>query len=376
MLPNASQIGVRLRHTVGMTRPGPRSPRPAANRPAPQGLSARTPMSFVRAILRAYERQGRDPAGALAAAQIAPEDANRPQARITAAQMEAISGHAMLELDDESLGWSHRRLPWGSYGMLIRASMGAPTLGVALKRWCRHHGLICDNVALRLELQPQGARIVLEEREPLGEWREFCMVSLLRNLHGVACWLIDSRLALQRAEFPYAAPPHADVYPTIFPGPLSFREAEGGPAQARLWLDPSYLALPIRRDEKALRQMLQRALPLTVLPYRRDRLLVRQVRQALLERPEAARNAGELARLLHLSGRTLHRQLREEGTSLQALKDEVRREHACSLLLRGTQPVKQVAAAVGFLNEKSFIRAFKGWTGQTPAAFRALPGSG
>ena len=37
--------------------------------------------------------------------------------------------------------------------------------------------------------------------------------------------------------------------------------------------DARYLALPLVRDEAALRQMLQRALPLTVRQYRRDRLL-------------------------------------------------------------------------------------------------------
>jgi len=120
--------------------------------------------------------------------------------------------------------------------------------------------------------------------------------------------------------------------------------------------------------------MLQRALPLTVLPYRRDRLLVAQARQVLLARPEAVRNAAELARVLNLSVRSLHRQLQSEGTSLQALKDEVRRDRALDLLQRSRQPLKQVAAAVGFLNEKSFIRAFKGWTGQTPSAWRARAG--
>ncbi|MEI7704971.1 MAG: helix-turn-helix domain-containing protein, partial [Deltaproteobacteria bacterium] len=34
------------------------------------------------------------------------------------------------------------------------------------------------------------------------------------------------------------------------------------------------------------------------------------------------------------------------------------------------RPVKQVAAAVGYRNEKSFSRAFRGWTGLSPAAAR------
>ncbi len=352
-----------MRHTGEM--------RPSENRPPkPKSPAAKaTPMALVHPILQAYAARHMDPSEALAAAQIRPSTVKNPAARISAEQMERISGHAMRELDDESLGWSRRRLPWGSYGMLIRASLTAPTLGVALKRWCRHHGLICDNLSLHVD--SEGACIVLTEIEPLGALREFCMVSLLRNVHGVACWLIDSRVALRRSDFPYPAPSHADSYPLMFPGPIRFGVGDGGLMQARLWFDPSYLDLPLRRDEKALRQMLQRALPLQVLPYRRDRLLLRQVRQALLGQPQASHNAAALAGMLGLSVRTLHRALREEGTRLQTIKDEVRQERARELLERSQQPIKQIAASVGFRNEKSFIRAFKVWTGQTPALWRA-----
>jgi hypothetical protein len=61
-----------------------------------------------------------------------------------------------------------------------------------------------------------------------------------------------------------------------------------------------------------------------------------------------------------VSPRTLHRQLKEEGATLQGLKDEVRRTRAVELLHRTQRPIKQVAEAAGFENEKSFIRAFRG----------------
>jgi AraC-like DNA-binding protein len=135
-------------------------------------------------------------------------------------------------------------------------------------------------------------------------------------------------------------------------------------------MDARYLDLPMRRDEAAMRQMLQRALPLTVLQYRRDRLLVQRVRQALATHPADTHNAEDLAALLAMSARTLMRQLKEEGASLQALKDEVRQTLAQDLLLRTQRPIKQVASATGFHNEKSFMRAFKTWTGMTPDEFR------
>jgi AraC-like DNA-binding protein len=323
---------------------------------------AATPMAFARAIVGAYLRYGKDAGPALRQAQIAPEQLDRADARITAWQMEMLSGTAMQELDDEALGWFSRRLPWGSYGMLARASISAPTLQLALARWCRHHGLIAPDVTLQLQVVGGAASITITEHGDLGALREFCLVSVLRNIHGLACWLVDSRIALQGAQFPFAAPAHAGAYAVLFSGPTTF---ETGPASIRF--DAQYLNLPLRRDEKALQQMLQHALPLTVLQYRRDRLLVQRVRQTLSSHAQQTHSAEALATVLHVSPRTLHRQLKEEGATL---KDEVRRARAVELLNRTERPIKQVAEAAGFRNEKSFIRAFKGWTGLSPAEFR------
>ena len=333
-----------------------------------RGARAATPMAFVRAILLGYARYGADPAPALRAAQIAPAQLDQPDARITARQMEILAGTAMQELDDEALGWFSRRLPWGSYGMLCRASLTSPDLGVALKRWCRHHRLLTEDAVLGLEASGTVAVLSIAEHRRLGALREFCLVSLLRYAHGFACWAVDSRIPLLEVAFPFEAPPHAAVYPLLFPGPIRF-----GAPRAGFRFDAHYLGLPLRRDERALRLMLQRALPLTVLQYRRDRLLVRRVRELLRGDAERIRTAGDLARHLHLSVRTLHRQLREEGASLQALKDEARRDLAVELLLRTDRSVKQVARAAGFESEKSFARAFRAWTGRTPVEVRRGP---
>jgi AraC-like DNA-binding protein len=151
----------------------------------------------------------------------------------------------------------------------------------------------------------------------------------------------------------------------MFPGPVRFA-AE----QARLRVAAPYLSLPPRRDERALRTMLQRALPLTVRQYRRDRLLASRVRALMTARPGDGHTAHAVAGALNLSVRTLHRQLEDEGVSLQALKDAVRREQAIDKLCRTTLPIKQVALATGFASEKTFARAFRQWTGESPSEYR------
>lgn len=308
------------------------------------------------------------PRNALAHAQIDPELLTKTDAHITALQMERISDAAMRELDDEALGWFSRPLPWGSYGMLARASNSSPHLGLALSRWCRHHGLLMPDVLLELSQESGIARIALresQERPAFDALREFCHVSLLRNALGLACWWVDSRIPLLAAEFAFDAPAHDSAYAVLFSGPVRFAAA-----RTSIAFDARYLALPLCRDENALQAMLQHALPLTVLPYRRDRLLVPRVRQMLLSEPLSTHNASDLAAQLNLSPRTLHRQLKDEGASLQALKDAARRDIATDLLQRSGRPIKQVALAAGFQNEKSFIRAFKGWTGQPPGEWR------
>ena len=325
-------------------------------------------MAFVQSITETYKRYGQNPTEVLKLAQITPSQQAKLSSHITSRQMETLSGAAMQELDDEGLGAFSRKLPWGSYGMLARASLTSPNLGIAVRRWCRHHALLTDDIVLKLTTAGDIAAITVEEKMPGNALKvgEFGLVHVLRNIHGLACWYVDSRIPLQSARFPFGVPPHADAYALMFPAPVLQFNA----ARAEIRFNTRYLALPLRRDEKALQLMLQRALPLTVLQYRRDRLLVQQVRQALGNPAVASHNAQTLAAALNMSPRSLHRQLQEEGASLQQLKDEVRFERAKDLLLRTTKPIKQVAASSGFRNEKSFVRAFGEWVKLSPGKFR------
>ena len=233
---------------------------------------AETPMAFIRAMVEAYTQRGLDPSSALRKAQITPSQLKSTNARVTTLQMEWMSEAAMRELDDEALGWFRRRLPWGSYGMLVRASLTAPNLGVALQRWCRHHKLLTEDIVLTLTQDKGVASLALHEHHPLGRMREFCTVSVLRNALGVACWLSDSRIALSHTELNYPAPAHVDSYRVLFEGPTHF----DAPV-SRLCFDAGYLQLPVRRDEAALQRMLERALLLierNIFVYRSGWLVI------------------------------------------------------------------------------------------------------
>ena len=259
-------------------------------------------MAFVQAVVQAYQQRGLSPASALATAQIAPEAVQHQHARITALQMELLCAHAMRELDDEALGWFSRRLPWGSYGMLARASISSPNLGLAMARWCRHHNLLTDDIALQLHHDGPQARIELRTLRPLGAMQEFCLLSVLRNLHGLASWWVDHPIPLLQARFPFSAPAHAPVYEVLFQAPVVFAAPVTSFSFAADWL-----TIPLVRDEAALTAMLQRALPIQVRPYRPSHNLVQRVRQALAAHAYCGHTAESLAELLHLAPRSCSR---------------------------------------------------------------------
>lgn len=80
---------------------------------------------------------------------------------------------------------------------------------------------------------------------------------------------------------------------------------------------------------------------------------------------------GDLAAALGVEERTLQRQLREHGTSFEALRDEARRQIADVMLRQGRKSVTDLALMLGFSDATSFTRSCKRWFGATPTQIRA-----
>ena len=78
----------------------------------------------------------------------------------------------------------------------------------------------------------------------------------------------------------------------------------------------------------------------------------------------------ELAQTLSLHRRTLSRRLRAQGTTFQAVLDEVRLEAARQLLQGTRTPIEEIAAALCYADVSAFTRAFRRWTGAAPGEWR------
>ncbi len=96
-----------------------------------------------------------------------------------------------------------------------------------------------------------------------------------------------------------------------------------------------------------------------------------RVRAVLLETlPAGISSVDAVAQRLALSKRSLQRQLADESVGYQELLSEVRHELARHYLSRTDISAGEISWLLGFQESNSFIRAFKSWTGITPAAYR------
>jgi AraC-like DNA-binding protein len=145
----------------------------------------------------------------------------------------------------------------------------------------------------------------------------------------------------------------------------------GGQQQNALAFEGSWLQRPVIRTYVDLRSIL--GLPsLALIPWPSPislKLRVAQLITKTISRHGQAPALGEVASLLGRSYSTLRRQLQQEGTSFQAIKDEWRLQRATELL-RSEKPLADIASILGFESNSVFSRAFKSWTGIAPSIFR------
>ncbi|HND38316.1 MAG TPA: AraC family transcriptional regulator [Accumulibacter sp.] len=322
-------------------------------------------IAFVHGMLAGLRQAGRDPAALLARAQLAPELLGEATARVPVDRYAELYNLTNQELDDEGFALFSLPMRVGTFEFLCRSVITAPTLAEAIARSIRFLRLLLPDLTVGLVSDAEQARLIIEEARPLSVGRIFAFEWLLRLLHGLFSWLVGRNLVLDSVSFPYPRPPHADDYALIYTAQSRFDAPRLAASFAASLLD-----LPVRRDEAALQAFLDGAPGKLTTLYRRDREMVQRVRNVLRESLPGAPSQAAVAHSLHLSPRTLHRRLEEEGSCFQAVKDALLRDLAIDRLEKSSLAIARIAAELGFADTAAFYRAFRRWTGMGPAGYR------
>ena len=330
-------------------------------------------MGFVTGMLAGLAHRHIDQTPLLAASGINIADA---ASRIPVASYAALYNRINRHLDDEGFGLFAQPMRVGSFEFLCRGCLSAPTLAEALHRAARFLHIVLPDLAVSVRRSQGHAELVIAETRKLAEQsddpgRVFAFEWLLRLLHGLSCWLAGRGIALDSVIFPYRKPAHFADYALIFTEDSRFAPTvPGGNGTLVAAFNANLLDLPVRRDEAALTAFLDGAPGKITTLYRRDRDMVIRVRDLLRVALPAPLGLEEIAARLHLSPRTLHRRLEEEGSSYRAIKDALRRDMALARLTKTEDSIAQVAADLGYADTSAFYRAFVEWTGMAPVQYR------
>jgi AraC-like DNA-binding protein len=141
-----------------------------------------------------------------------------------------------------------------------------------------------------------------------------------------------------------------------------------GQDKDRLWLRAADWAAPVRHNHHYLAQP-QRSLAMWQAQDASS--LAAEVRRIIKDRiGNEPISLSRVARRLGTSARTLQRRLSEDGVSFADVVDSARKQRACTLLQGWTHSIAAITFLVGFSEQSAFTRAFRRWTGTTPARYR------
>jgi AraC-like DNA-binding protein len=320
-----------------------------------------------RALIAACEPLGLDGDALLAEVGLDREALADPELRIPATQADALWRALAERTNDPDLALhAAEQLPFGAYRVIDYLAAHAPTLGGAFER-----------VAAYFPLIDPRARIVIREHE--GRHR----VALVATLTGTAIrreaaeYTLAALLLRTRAGTGLAFTPTRVWFSTS--APESTRELErvfGCPLE----FDADLVALELadddwttasRQADSTLFEVLERhaAMLLAALPPASP--LVAELRRAITaELRQGEPTLAQIGKRLGMSGRTLQRRLDDEQLRFGAMVDEIKAELAKARLADRSLAICEVAFLLGFADQSAFSRAFKRWTGMTPARWR------
>ena len=254
------------------------------------------------------------------------------------------------------------------YGALGLAWKSAPTVRDSLERIERYCRLWTDNLTYELHDVEGGVDFLLHR---FGERRLGMRLSneaTIASATGLIRRTASSGFRPRAVHLQHPAPRSTSAHERYFGCPVHFEAEEDS-----LTIAGEDLALSNHLGDDGISGFLLNELDQQIETIGADEPLERLVRRAVSRSlSEGVPKMAGIARRLAMSERTLHRRLSERGLSFKAQVDATRRELAENLLRQSKYSLADVAFLTGFSEQSAFQRAFKRWSGQTPAAFRKL----
>ncbi len=278
---------------------------------------------------------------------------------------QAVWAAALEATQDPTLPLQAASLVQGDdYRVLLWLGRHSATVGEALSRVARWFSLVNRDVGFAVETGDSPALVftvaTLPDPLPRAVVDYTLGVTTLRMRDATG-----GALQLLRVDVPYPRPDDRAAEELFG---CAVRHSAG---RAALVCTPSVWDGRVAGADAALGRILEEHAALLVerLPATADWL--DEVQNAIaLALPDGAPTVAHTARGLGLGARTLQRRLGERSLTYKEVLDGVRERLARLHLADASLSLVEVAFLLGFSDQSAFTRAFKRWTGSTPARVR------
>jgi AraC-like DNA-binding protein len=318
------------------------------------------------ALAEAVQIYGVDPRALFRRAGLDIDAALKPAARYPFRSMTRLWQEARLATGDPCIGLvAGQKIRPPALHALGLSWLSSATLLDGLHRMARYSQIV--NSALKIKLAENSTQLKLSRQLETTDVRasdegvDAFMAAIVKMCRATA----DPHFAPVGLTLRHADNGHIEQYINYFRCPVRFSADEDA-----LYFDLETLRKPTPAGNRDLAYHNDRLAEryLATLNPERVRDKVKEILLTLLPSGETSQEA--VASSLNKSVSTLQRELRAEGVNYRRLLEQTRHELAQEMLKEQRYALSQIAYLLGFSDQGNFSRAFKRWTGRSPAAFR------
>ncbi|MGQ0708893.1 MAG: AraC family transcriptional regulator [Rhodoferax sp.] len=326
-------------------------------------------MSWVNTVLGAAERLGVARAQVLAAAGL--EQADLQAERWPIDHITRLWRAAVQCTQDSGFGLKAGVLVGpASFNVVSYLLQSAPSLRAAIASVQQYQRLISDGGRFQMLPGDAASWVIYHPRQGSLAFSPHQIEAVLAAVVAFARWVTAQPVRPVRVQFSQAQIGALQGYRDAFACPVEFEQAFSG-----VLLDNTLLDAPLPQADAQLAQVHQQYAKTRLAALSGEEPLAQQLRGWIAQQlPAGLPQRAHAAKALGLGERTLARRLQSQGLDFATLVDEARRDAALQALAHSPRALADIGQSLGFAEPSTFWRAFKRWTGQTPAQWRRQAG--
>lgn len=260
------------------------------------------------------------------------------------------------------------RIGLTSHGMLGFALLNSSSIREAMTVLQEYINTRTPFISIELVENPQEFKIIFIENMTFDEVKQTFLEAVFVTFINILTQLTFGALTLSQVHFNFAKPHYAKKYTEFFSCPVDFQQHSNQIIFPTALLNIQLkLADPISLQQA--RHLCDAELAKMQTNKQNPKLSMR-IKQMMLGEVGHFPSLDKTASRLHMTPRTLHRHLINEGTSYHLIVKEVAQTIASQYLSNTSMTVAEIALLLGYIDVANFRRAFKKWTGTTPHEFR------